>query len=72
MTQLRPRVFLDSNVIFSALYGASGAPRRMLVLTAEGVFEGLISTQVEPRGAPQRGGKDPPWRNPVWRPLGRV
>jgi len=47
MTQSRPRVFLDSNVIFSALCGASGAPRRILVLAAEGVLEGQISTQVD-------------------------
>lgn len=38
---------MDSNVIYSALYGASGAPRRILVLAAEGALEGLISTQVD-------------------------
>lgn len=44
---MRLRVFLDSNVIFSALYGTSGPPRRLLLLAAEGAFDGLISAQVD-------------------------
>ena len=44
---MRLRVFLDSNVIYSAVYGASGPPRRILVLAAEGVFDAFISALVD-------------------------
>jgi len=41
------RVFVDSNVIFSAVLSKSGAPRRILRLAAGGVIHLFISQQVE-------------------------
>lgn len=42
----RPRIFLDSNVIFSGLYSASGAPGSILSGYIEGKLRVVISQQV--------------------------
>ena len=42
----RPRVFLDSNVIFSGLYSSSGAPGAILEHFVEGRLRVVISQQV--------------------------
>jgi predicted nucleic acid-binding protein len=46
--RLKPklRVFLDSNVIFSGLYSAEGAPGIILERLIEGELKGVISQQV--------------------------
>ncbi len=42
----RPRVFLDSNVIFSGLYSSAGAPGRILERFIQGELRVVISQQV--------------------------
>ena len=42
----RPRVFLDSNVIFSGLYSAEGAPATIVKYFIEGRMTVVISQQV--------------------------
>ena len=42
----KPRVFLDSNVIFSGLYSSKGAPGKILELFIKGDIEVVISQQV--------------------------
>ncbi len=42
----KPRIFLDTNVIFSGLYSKQGAPGRILKLFVLGNIEILISRQV--------------------------
>lgn len=44
--QPRPRVFLDTNVIFSGLYADSGPPAQILRLHAAGSIRIVISRQV--------------------------
>lgn len=43
---IRPRVFLDSNVIFSGLYSSSGAPASILNNYVEGKLRLVVSQQV--------------------------
>ena len=42
----KPRVFLDSNVIFSGLYSSKGAPGKILELFIKGEIEVIVSQQV--------------------------
>jgi predicted nucleic acid-binding protein len=42
----KPRVFLDSNVVFAGLYSGEGAPGAILEHGAEGKFSLVISRQV--------------------------
>lgn len=42
----KPRVFLDSNVIFSGLYSSKGAPGKILELFIKGEIEVVVSQQV--------------------------
>jgi putative PIN family toxin of toxin-antitoxin system len=42
----KPRVFLDSNVIFSGLYSREGPPGAVLEQAVEGRFSAVISRQV--------------------------
>jgi putative PIN family toxin of toxin-antitoxin system len=42
----RPRIFLDSNVLFSALYSSSGAPHAILSHIINGRLKLVISEQV--------------------------
>lgn len=44
--QARPRVFLDSNVIFSGLYSSQGPPGMILERFIQGEFRVVISQQV--------------------------
>lgn len=44
--QIRPRVFLDSNVLFSALYSPGGAPDAILTMFGEGRIRVVVSRQV--------------------------
>ena len=46
MPDSEPRVFLDTNVIFSALYSSRGAPGRVLEYCIEGRCSIVISCQV--------------------------
>ncbi len=41
-----PRVFLDTNVLFSSAYSASGAPRRLLGAAALGQIQPVVSRTV--------------------------
>ena len=43
---IRPRVFLDSNVIFSGLYSSGGAPASILNNYVEGKLRLVVSQQV--------------------------
>ena len=40
------RVFLDTNVLFSGAYSASGSPRRLLDGAARGQFQPVVSSTV--------------------------
>ena len=42
----KPRVFLDTNVIFSGLYSSKGAPGKILELFIKGQIEVVVSQQV--------------------------
>lgn len=42
----RPRIFLDTNVIFSGLYSSVGSPARIIDLLVDGRLEVVISQQV--------------------------
>ena len=42
----KPRIFLDSNVIFSGLYSSEGAPGIILKLFVDGKLDVVISQQV--------------------------
>jgi hypothetical protein len=42
----RPRVFLDTNVLFSALRTPGGKPRRVLQCATEGMVQGTVSQVV--------------------------
>jgi putative PIN family toxin of toxin-antitoxin system len=42
----KPRVFLDTNVIFSGLYSSKGAPGKILELFIKGEIEVVVSQQV--------------------------
>ncbi len=44
--QIRPRVFLDSNVLFSALYSPDGVPGAILNMFAKGQIRVVVSRQV--------------------------
>ncbi len=46
LTKPKPRIFLDSNVIFSGLYSSKGAPSVILDQFAEGKLRVVISQQV--------------------------
>lgn len=46
MARPRPRVFLDSNVIFSGLYSSQGAPGVILEHFVNGVIRVVVSQQV--------------------------
>jgi putative PIN family toxin of toxin-antitoxin system len=42
----KPRVFLDTNVIFSGLYSSKGAPGKILELFIKGEIDVVVSQQV--------------------------
>ncbi|MBI1886028.1 MAG: putative toxin-antitoxin system toxin component, PIN family [Chloroflexi bacterium] len=42
----RPRVFLDTNVIFSGFHSPSGPPAQILRLHIEGAIQAIVSQQV--------------------------
>ena len=46
MVKAKPRIFLDTNVIFSGLYSPSGAPGKILEGFVKGKINVLISHQV--------------------------
>ncbi len=46
MSKLRPRVFLDSNIIFSGLYSPQGAPGIILEHFVKGTVRVVVSQQV--------------------------
>lgn len=46
MPKARPRVFLDSNVVFSGLYSAEGAPGIILERFVKGSIRVVVSQQV--------------------------
>jgi putative PIN family toxin of toxin-antitoxin system len=40
------RAFLDANVLFSAILSPHGAPRKILLLSAKGIIQTVISEQI--------------------------
>jgi predicted nucleic acid-binding protein len=44
--RIKPRVFLDTNVLFSALRTPGGKPRRVLQCATEGIVQGTVSQVV--------------------------
>ncbi len=42
----KPRVFLDTNVLFSGVYSESGAPKQLLDAAALGQFQAVVSRAV--------------------------